>query len=249
MQGMVAHTDFAYGPLYKRVKMLLTQSLAAGAWKPSEAIPSETRLADQFNVSIGTVRKAIDELVAEKILVRQQGRGTFVASHTEDRFLFHFFHIVGEDGAKQFPVAELLEFRKERAEPDLAERLGLARGGRVIHIRNVLHLQERPIQVDDIYISALTFPGLTREMFANRLGTIYQLYQDHFGINIIRTSERLRAAAATETDGKVLGTPAGAPVLQIDRTAFTFNDIPVEVRKSHVNTAHHVYLNDLDRIP
>src|SRR5690606_21176071 len=68
-------------PLYKGVKLLITQGRMAGEWRPGQAIPSESRLAGRFGVSLGTVRKAIDELVAEKILVRHQGRGTFVAAH------------------------------------------------------------------------------------------------------------------------------------------------------------------------
>src|SRR5918996_6273087 len=116
-------------PLYKEVKARLTRGLASGEWKAGEAIPSETRLAERFNVSIGTIRKAIDELVADRILLRQQGRGTFVATHTEDRTLFYFFHIVGKDGNRELPVTELLSFRKARASAVEEERLRLARGG------------------------------------------------------------------------------------------------------------------------
>src|SRR6478735_11788926 len=117
-------------PLYKEVKTQLTRELAAGDWKPGAAIPSETRLAERFGVSIGTIRKAIDELVAERILLRQQGRGTFVATHTEDRTLFYFFHIVGKDGSRESPVSELLAFSRERAGADDEAQLGIPRGSR-----------------------------------------------------------------------------------------------------------------------
>ena len=102
-------------PLYREVHWRITRALTEGQWKPGEAIPSETRLAAEFRVSIGTIRRAIDELVAGRILVRQQGRGTFVATHTEDRTLFYFFHIAGKNGSREFPVSELLSFRRERA--------------------------------------------------------------------------------------------------------------------------------------
>jgi GntR family transcriptional regulator len=141
MNGTISAADIGHGPLYKRVKSLLTQSLAEGEWKPNEAIPSESRLAERFDVSIGTVRKAIDELTAERILVRQQGRGTFVASHTQSRFLYHFYHVVGEDGIKRFPSPELLQFRRIRAEPHVATRLGIEKGARVIHVRNLLRIE------------------------------------------------------------------------------------------------------------
>lgn len=249
MHGTFEQNDLALGPLYKRVKTLLVEGLARGDWQPNGAIPSESRLAEQYNVSIGTIRKAIDELVAEKILVRQQGRGTFVAAHGEDRFLYHFFHIVGADRVKHFPVAKLLSFKKVRADALVAERLGLTRNDRVIQIQNVLWLEGKAIEVDTIYLSSALFADLTREIFVSRPSTIYQLYQVRYGLNVIRTTERLRAAAARADEAAVLEIPEGAPVLEIERIAFTYSDAPIEFRVSRVNTAQHVYLNDLDRMP
>src|SRR6476620_6908575 len=137
-------------PLYKEVKTQLTRGLAAGEWKPGAAIPSESRLAERFNVSIGTIRKAIDELVAERILLRQQGRGTFVATHTEDRTLFYFFHIVGKDGSRELPTLELLSFRRGKSTPAEEERLDLERGAAVFRIQNLLHLGGQPVIFDEI---------------------------------------------------------------------------------------------------
>src|SRR5215217_7758349 len=126
----LAAGNLSLNPLYKEVKLRLTPDLAAGEWKAGGAIPSETRLAERFNVSIGTIRKAIDELVAERILVRQQGRGTFVAAHTEDRTLFYFFHIVGKDGSREVPTSDLLSFRSGRATAAEESRLRIPRAGR-----------------------------------------------------------------------------------------------------------------------
>src|SRR5687768_18068562 len=131
MADTLAAGSLTFNPLYMEVKIRLTRGLAAGEWKAGEAIPSESRLAERFSVSIGTIRKAIDELVAERILLRQQGRGTFVATHSEDRTLFYFFHIVGKDGSRELPVTDLLAFRKGAASAAEEERLGLARGAPV----------------------------------------------------------------------------------------------------------------------
>ena len=148
-------------PLYKEVKRQIMAELISGEWKPGMAIPAEKRLSERFAVSIGTIRKAIDELVAENILIRQQGRGTFVATHNRDRLLFYFFHIVGHDGTKQYPVVALNAFAKGKAEADEAVKLGIHRGDPVFRIRNILKLANAPVIVDDIVIDQRRFPGLT----------------------------------------------------------------------------------------
>src|SRR5437868_14134531 len=152
--------SLTFNPLYKEVKIRLTRGLATGEWKPGEAIPSESRLAERFNVSIGTIRKAIDELVAERILLRHQGRGTFVATHTEDRTLFYFFHIVGKDGSRELPTTDLLSFRSGRATAAEETRLRVARGARIVRIQNLLKLDGKPIVFDEISVPAALFPDI-----------------------------------------------------------------------------------------
>ena len=177
MPHTLAGGNLTFNPLYKEVKIRITRSLIAGEWQPGAAIPSEARLAEHFNVSVGTIRKAIDELAAEKILVRQQGRGTFVATHTEDRQLYYFFHIVGKDGAKEPPTHQLLSFQKTRADGEAELRLHVNRGERVHRIHNVLKLAGRPVIFDEIVVPAVRFPDLTEAVIAAREGTIYGLYR------------------------------------------------------------------------
>ena len=128
------------GPLYKDVKRRLTEALTRGEWKPGEAIPAERLLAERCGISIGTVRHAIDELVAENILIRQQGRGTFVASHNRDRMLFYFFHIVDEDGTEALPEVELLSFAQGQGRSRRGGELGHRRRRWRFRIRNRLSL-------------------------------------------------------------------------------------------------------------
>jgi GntR family transcriptional regulator len=234
-------------PLYKEVKARLTRGLALGEWKPGEAIPSESRLAELFSVSIGTIRKAIDELVAERILLRHQGRGTFVATHTEDRTLFYFFHIVAKDGGRELPVTELLSFRRARAGAAEEERLGIARGAPVFRVQNVLKLTGKPVIVDEIAVPAALFSDLDQDVFGGREGTIYGLYQARYGITVTRISERLSAGHPPARAAALLRLSTGAPALAIKRVAYTYDDTPVEYRVSWVNTERHEYLSDLWR--
>jgi GntR family transcriptional regulator len=245
MADTLAAGGLTFNPLYKEVKNRLTRELAAGDWKPGEAIPSETKLADRFNVSIGTIRKAIDELVAERILLRQQGRGTFVATHTEDRTLFYFFHIVGKDGSREVPTLELLSFKRVKAGAVEEEKLGLERGAGVFRIQNLLHLGGGPVVFDEITVPQALFPDLSEDIFAAREGTIYGLYQARYGISVLRISERLAADHAPARAATLLAIPTDSPALAIKRVAYTYDDTPVEYRVSWVNTAKHEYLSDL----
>jgi GntR family transcriptional regulator len=231
--------------LYKDVKNRLMRGLVAGEWKAGQALPSEWRLAGRYGVSVGTVRRAVDELVAEKIVRRRQGSGTYVTTHTEDHQLYYFFHIVGKDGGKEPPTHELLSFRRGRADGEAASRLKIARGERIYRMHNVLKLAGRPAVFDEITVPAVLFPDLSRSLFAARAGTIYGLYQSRYGINVVRISERLSAARAQARQAAGLGMREGEPVLLIKRVAYTYHDTPVEYRLSCVNTGQHEYLSDL----
>jgi len=228
-------------PLYKDVKRRLTDALTRGEWKPGAAIPAERRLSERFRISVGTLRKAIDELVAENILIRQQGRGTFVASHNRERELFYFLHVVPQQGPKRYPDVQLASFARGKADRRIAEALGVAPGDASFRIRNLLRLDGAPVIVDDIALSAQRFAGLGERQFRDRRSTVYNLYQESFGISVVATRERVRALPADDATAALLGVRAATPLLSIRRVAFTYRDVPVEYRVSLVNTAEHEY--------
>jgi GntR family transcriptional regulator len=234
-------------PLYRVVKRSLLQAIESGAFPPGETLPSESEIASQMGISIGTLRRAVDELAAEHILVRRQGRGTFVATHNTDRFLFQFFHVERDDGRREAPVVDLVSFERARAEDEPAQALQLRAGDPVIQIENRLRLQGMAVIYDRLTLPASLFKGLTEKRFRERPSTIYQLYQSDFGITVVRAQERARARAADRNAARVLGLAVGVPVMQVNRTALTFGDRPVEHRVSIINTAHHDYVNLLSR--
>jgi GntR family transcriptional regulator len=234
-------------PLYKEVKRLMTEAVSSGDWQPGSVIPAEWALAERFHVAVGTVRKAVDELVAENILIRQQGRGTFVSAHNRERLMFHFFHIVRRDGEKLQPEVRMLSFRNAKADADEAAQLGLAVGAPVFRIRNLLTLSGRPIIFDTITVARALLPTLTQSQFQNRPNTIYHLYQTEFGVTVVRTAERLRATLADAEAAALLKIKEHAPVLEIRRVAMSFDNAPVEYRRSLVNTADYEYLSDLSK--
>ena len=234
-------------PLYDQVRQRLIEGISAGAWRAGEAIPPESALASSFGVAIGTIRKAVDSLVAERALVRHQGKGTYVTAHDGGRLLYHFFHIVPREGTRVFPESRTVGFRRDRADAQAARALGIAPTDKVIRIRNVLSLEGAPVLVDDITLAAELFPGLSEKLFVSRQNTIYHLYQSRYGINVLRTDERLRSVLASSDVAQLLQVATGAPLLEIRRVALTFRDRPVELRVSRVNTARHDYYNTLGK--
>jgi GntR family transcriptional regulator len=239
--------DSGGGSLYRMVKRELLRAIENGSCPAGEALPSEAQLAGAFGVSIGTLRRAVDELVSEHILVRRQGRGTFVALHSEDRFLFQFFHVERSDGLRGPPEVEFVSFNRLRIEEEAAEALQVRVGEPAIEIENRLLLQGQAVVHDRLTVSAQMFKGLTERRFRERPSTIYHLYQTEFGITVTHARERARAVAADRAAVRQLGLAPGLPVLQVRRTALTFADRPVEYRVSTVNTAHHDYVQLLSR--
>ncbi len=238
-------------PLYRQVKRTLIKLIEGGRYAPAGCLPSETVIAGSLHVSIGTLRRAVDELVHENVLVRRQGKGTFVAMHNNDRFLFQFFHVEkrGLEVAKalEYPAVECVSFERARASEDEAAALGMRTGEPVFRVGNRLKLSGRPVVFDRLCISALTFKGLTEKRFVDRRSTVYHLYQHDFGITVLRAQERARAASATREVCKVLGVQPDLAVLEVHRVALTFGEKPVEYRVSTIDTRYHDYVSLLSR--
>lgn len=237
--------DAVFLPLYKQIKSLLVKRLQQGEWKPGEPIPSEHELAARFQVSQGTVRKAVDELAAENLLVRRQGKGTFVATHTEPRAQFRFLRLVPNAGEVVPAQSTFLDCRRMKVSADLAQQLQLRSGDAVVYLRRLLSMGGAPLVLDDIWLPAVLFKGLTPERLAQYHGPLYGLFESEFGTRMIRADERIRAVAASEDVAALLDVAPGSPLLLVERVSFTYGDKPVEVRRGFcVTTAHH-YRNEL----
>jgi GntR family transcriptional regulator len=236
----------SFQPLYLQIKALLIQSLDDGEWPPGEAIPSEIALAHRFRVSQGTVRKAIDALAAQSLVVRRQGKGTFVSTHTEEKAsLFRFLRIRRSDGREEHPVSHLLDVRRGKASGDIARSLELKAGDPLIMLRRVLEAAGQPIVLDEIVLPAMLFKGLTKAKVDAYQGSMYSFFETHFGVRMLKAHEKLRAVSADATSAGILNVRAGDPLLAVDRVTFTYGDRPVEWRRGLCATRHHCYVNEL----
>ncbi|SFD58114.1 transcriptional regulator, GntR family [Paracidovorax konjaci] len=245
--GAAAPTP-AFSPLYQQIKGLILQSLQHGEWKPGEAIPSEMDLAGRFRVSQGTVRKAIDELAAENLVMRRQGKGTFVATHAERHVQYRFLKLQPDEGDAdtEGPAQRrIIECRRMRASADIARALALRTGDAVVMARRILSFSEVPTILEDIWLPGQAFRGLTAERLAGYPGPTYAMFELEFGVRMVRADEKIRAVLPDAEQAALLGIDAGTPLLSVERIACTYNDVPMELRRGLYRTDTHHYHNAL----
>ncbi len=235
----------AFQPLYRQIKTLITQSLVSGEWRPGDLIPSEIELASRFSVSQGTVRKAIGELAGENLLVRQQGKGTFVASHSEERSLFPYLSITPDRSGLESLSASLVECRKLKLDAASAKRLGLATGAGGFLIVRTLSISGEKVIYEEIRLPATPFRGLSLETIERHHCMLYSMYESEFDVRILHVDEQIKAVAATGAALEHLNIKPGDPLLTIERVAYTYAEKPVELRRSMCNTREHHYRNKI----
>jgi GntR family transcriptional regulator len=239
----------AFSPLYQQIKGLILQSLQEGEWKPGEAIPSEMDLAARFKVSQGTVRKAIDELAADNLLVRRQGKGTFVATHAEQHVQYRFLRLMPDSGDldSEGPAQRnIIECKRVRASAEVARALALRTGDGVLQVRRVLSLAGQPTILEDLWLPSHAFKGLTAEQMAQYHGPTYAMFEETFGVRMVRAQEKIRAVIPSKAQALLLQVAVGTPLLSVERIAYTYNDAPMELRRGLYRTDSHHYRNDLN---
>jgi GntR family transcriptional regulator len=238
-----AHASLGYRPLYRQVKELLMKRLGDGSWTPGQLLPSEPEIAADLGVSPGTVRKALDEMSSESLLVRRQGRGTFVASHDEERILFQFFRMVSDNGVRRFPESRTISVSVAKADELASKRLGIGLKESIVAIERVRSLEERPCIHETIVLPRALFPGI--EKIKDLPNNLYALYSVKYGVTIARGSESLKAVAAGLRQVELLGSEPGEPILLVDRVALGVDGTRAEWRRSLCRTDQSHYLSDL----
>lgn len=218
-----------FRPLYGQVRDALVRRLIDGVWQPGQPLPSEMQLAAELGVSQGTVRKALDSMAADNLVVRRQGRGTFVAKHDEERILFQFFKLVPDERPRTYPESRVLSMQTSPANEMERAKLQLESRSRVVRIHRVRSLDGQAVVYEAIALPHARFPDLAHAELPNNL---YGLYAMRYGIAVGSTREQLKAVAAGAAEAEALAVEVGEPVLRIDRVALSLEQVPVEWRVS-----------------
>ena len=218
-----------FRPLYRQVYDTLLKRLADAVWQPGQVLPSEGQLAAELGVRQGTVRKALDALTADSLLIRRQGRGTFVADHGDKQSVFRFFKLRPDGDGPGMPTSRVLAMTEDAANADERARLDLVRFARVVRIDRLRFLDGTLCVAETISVPAALFPGIAEMEPPN---TLYSLYAGRFGITIATAKERLKAVLLEARLAKLLEVAEGTPALEIDRVAVDLEERPVEWRLS-----------------
>lgn len=247
-QSVLDNVAPAFSPLYQQIKTLILRSLQAGEWKPGDMIPSEFDLAARFRVSQGTVRKAIDELATDNLLVRRQGKGTFVATHAEQHIQYRFLRLLPDTGSleEQGPAERrIIECRRQRAPAEVARQLAIRTGDAVLQVKRVLTFNGTPAILEELWLPGGPFKGLTTETLSDDKGPMYALFETQFGVRMVRAVEKIKAVSADDGTASLLGVTPGHPLLSVERLAYTYNDEPMELRRGLYRTDTRHYHNEL----
>ena len=216
-------------PLYRLVEDHLRQQILSGALVPGDLIPSEPQLAKHLDVSQGTVKKAIDNLVWENLLYRHQGKGTYVSRVDFAKSMFRFFSY-GDASGRPIRIQKETPVRRLRRGPQkIRHQLGVAEGANLLYIERVGYIGGEPILIEYSWWAADLVPGLENEK-EHIPDYFYALVMDKYEVPIIRADETLTAEAADPHTAESLEIEPGEPVIVLKRETYSLDNRLVEVR-------------------
>ncbi|MEX0351305.1 MAG: GntR family transcriptional regulator [Paracoccaceae bacterium] len=238
------HTTDDRLPAYIRLRDTLAAQIAAGEWTAEQPIPSEAKLAKEYGLSVGTVRKSVDGLVGEGLLERRQGSGTYVKAPSFDATLFRFFQWREVDGSQlSIPSSKLIVRTRAPAPTEAAEALDTQDVIKIVRVRS---LSDLPVLFEEIYIPASLFAGF-ETLSEDALGPLlYPIYFERFGVLVKRATDDLTFGSADETVAKQLRLRTGDPLAVIQRTAFDIEHKPVEWRIARGSAAQFRYRSEIN---
>lgn len=234
--------------LFEQMSRKLAQMIDSGVWKAGDMLPNETDLADRFNVSPGTARRALKLLVDQGVLVRQQGKGTFVArfDRTPSQVLARFVRLIPDANAARLPMrTEQPLFEVGAPTEEAAEALKLMPGEEVIHVQRVHYTDRGPVSFDEFYLNRSVFHALTAEnMLHHKERLLYAFYQSVCGVTITHCEATAKAEVLSEERCRRYGLPWPTPLICERRTTYALGDRPVEYRiQEYITRDHHFKLD------
>jgi GntR family transcriptional regulator len=238
-----ANVPFSNKPLYLQVRDALADLISRGTWKPGFQVPSELELAREMGVSSGTLRKALEVMEAQRLVVRRQGRGTFVNDLSPDEVADRYVNLYEANGERlRGQQTRPADARQCLASGLECSQLGLRAGADIYRIRRVREHRGEIFLLEDVVLPAELFPCLLdgREI-AQNIGTLAKQY----GILLGRAQERISVCAPPHDIAQVIGAPPSKEMLRLDRIVETLDGRPAEWRIAYCRADAGYYLAEM----
>jgi GntR family transcriptional regulator len=232
------------GTLYHQILLELTERIGSGEIGVGDRLPSEADLVQDFRVSRTTARRALDELRRQGLVRREPGRGTFLASprlRSNLAYLHSFSEEIESWGYT--PGARLVSQEERTADEEVAARLELQVGERVLFVRRLRLADERPIFMCDSYLPVGRFPALRGADYG--AVSLSRLFEEKTGRKVERARQWIGAATVTPDVADLLEITPGIPVLEIRRVTFVSGNAPVEVVEAYFHPERYQHYNEL----
>lgn len=231
-------------PLYRQVYRLLRHKIVNGEWTPHEAIPTEMSLMAKYEVSRATIRQALAELVADGLIERKRGRGSFVAAPSVEQSLVRILSFTEDMQQRGLqPQTRLISARLMPPTESIAGKLGLAEGEKVARLVRLRLADGAPISVEVSCLAYRFFPGLLEHDYTQN--SLRQILYRQYGVRLARAEQTIQAIAADEEMAELLGVDRGTPLLSIERVSYSDYDVPVEHLRLYHRGDRYTLYNEL----
>lgn len=228
-----------YQPLYQQVYDEIVHRLSSGYWKAGDSLPSEFGLADELGVSQGTVRKALNQLVTENILRRRQGKGTYVAEHSNESSLYRFFRYREQGGEAVIPETYVISVTRRDASEREQRKLGLSDNIAVAEMARLRMIHAKPAIFEKVIQPLAVFPGI--DDVTEIPNSLYAYYQEQYGISIVEVRDELHAVTLDQEVAEHLHLDTGSAALMTERSSVNIDGRVVEWSQAYCSTESFVY--------
>jgi GntR family transcriptional regulator len=231
-------------PLYQQLFELIHDRIATGEWKPGDIIPPESELVERYSVSRITVRKVLDMLAREGLIVRERGRGTFVAHPRLEHAMTRIVSFTDDMRRRGHePGTRILFSGLVPAPAAIAKELGVGEGEELARIDRLRLADGEPMCVEQSYLVHRYLPGILEHDFSAR--SLREVKVQKYGIRWSRARQTIRAILAPSELSHALSVRANAPLLYIERVSYSQHDIPVEYLRVYYRADRYILYNEL----
>lgn len=220
-------------PVHVKVRDELMRRVNDRVWRGGEALPGEEKLAIEFGISVGTMRKVIQAMVQDGVLERVHGKGTFVTRAFERTSMLRFVRFT-DPGSKDVPEARILKLVVEPASDDVAQRLHIKAGAKTIYVHRARSHGNEVVLVEHIWLAHSRFSKLVPVLQKSSPPLLYPVYDTVCGVLVSRAVDELEMARMSAPDAAVFGVDAGSACMRIRRQMHDHSGDVVESRVSFV---------------